>query len=742
MKISRNWLNDFVDIKISDQILEEKLSLSGTLVEDVLNTIDSKIIVAKIKTVSPHPSADRLQIATIFDGSKDLQIVCGANNIEPGQTVPLATIGAQINGLKIKKVDIRGIESFGMLCSEKELGLSEDHAGIKILPENYEIGKPLNSYINNDTVFDLEITPNRGDCLSHLGIAREISTITGAKLVLEEKEDRRDSNSDQKITVDLKDSALCPQYMAQVIGGVKVGESPKWLKDRLLTLGQKPINNIVDITNYILFDLGQPLHAFDFDKIEDKIVVRLAQRDEQIESLDGSKRILSDKDLVIADSKKSIAIAGLIGGANSQVEESTKDIIIEAAEFDPVSVRKTSKRLNLSTEASYRFERGIDSGGLARSLDKAVKMILEIAGGKIGPRTAIGELPTQKPVEFNYEKINQILGLNIEKKQVDSILSSLGLSVSSNQAAVPYWRKDISCWQDLAEEVGRIYGYDKIKPLTIPKTLIPKKSKYYQKEAIKDILVDCGFSEVSNYVFLSEKDLTIAKIESRDLLEVSNPLQLENKYLRNSLIPHLLKNIAKNPSFDPIALFEIGSVFTKEKEKTFLGLAVSGKGAQNMLDEVRKKLGDLISIDQISRQDLESFKIRKPVVYVGEVDVDSIIKENSQLEGRELGSSEIIFNYKPISKYPPVVRDLAFIVDRSLKSGDISQKILDCFDKVIIVDLFDEFYQEKIGLDKKNLAYHIYLQDLSRAMTDEEVDLIIKEIVKKVEQEFNGKIRN
>ncbi|MEI6040238.1 MAG: phenylalanine--tRNA ligase subunit beta [Candidatus Berkelbacteria bacterium] len=747
MQVLKSWLKDYVDIKLSDEELVEQLNLTGTAVEGVSYSFSDKIVVGQIKEINPHPNADRLQVAKVFNGQEDLQIVCGAPNIAVGQKVPLALIGAKFADFEIKKAELRGIESFGMMCSERELGLGDSHGGIKVLPEDYEVGKKLIDYISSDTVFEIEITPNRGDCLSHLGVAREVAATTGESIKVPEKIVLNEIKNNL-IDVEVEAKDLCSNYNAILIKNVKVGSSPDWLIKRLNSLGLKSINNIVDVTNYILFDWGQPLHAFDAKKIVDqKIIVRRAGEFEKVKTLDGQDRSIPENSLVIADKDKIIAIAGVMGAANSEVDSSTTDIIIESAEFDSASIRLTSKTLNLSTDASYRFERGIDSGHVSESARYAAKMIQEIAGGEIVDVKISESKIETRSIKVEYQKINNLLGLDLSENEINSILTRLGFVCNANLAIVPTWRHDIAIWQDLAEEVGRIYGYGKIKPIALEVINCEFDNDFTKKEKLKNELANIGFCETVNYVFLSASDLQTNKIESSDLLEIKNPMQNENKYLRNSLVSGLLKNVAKNPSFDPVLLFEIGHVFDKSSEEVNLGIIASGKDAKNKIQEAKELINSLlkkpldINIIELNRDELTRYKIRKAVTYIIEIDLTQILTNLVVTKDTDLRLNKTVSNYKQISKYPPVVRDFAFVVDREINSEDIKKHILDFSQDILLVDLFDEFSSDKLGQNKKSLAFHIYFQDLNKALTDVEAELKIKPLIEEIVKKFKAELR-
>ncbi|MFA7253528.1 MAG: phenylalanine--tRNA ligase subunit beta [Patescibacteria group bacterium] len=750
MKILKSWLKDYIDTKISDEELAEKFTASSCPVDEFTKTIPDTVVVAEILSIRKHPNADRLQIAEINDGRNKLKIVCGAPNIAVGQKVPLAKTGTLLSsGLLIKESEIRGEMSEGMLCAFDELGIGDDHSGIIILSENEAVGRKVNEILESDTIFDIDVTPNRGDILSHLGFARDLAAIVDRGL--ESVRYSIKEKSGKGVEIEVENQELCPQYYVLKIEGIKTGDSPKWLRDRLERLGQKSINNIVDVTNYIMLDLGQPLHAFDAKKVTDgKIIIRNGRENEEIKTLDGAVRKISPANLVIADTAGPIAIAGIMGGANSEIDIDTVDIILEAAEFDAKSIKRSTKLLNLNSDASYRFERGIDSGNVANALKKAANLIVEAAGGEIVAKiTGQSRKFEPKLIPLECSKINGILGAEISEAEMVGILSQLGFESKNKSVVAPLWRHDIEITEDLAEEIGRIYGYSKLNDRKLPESRVPKKTIYYKKEYIKDLLVNLGFSEVINYIFLSEKETNLAKINKEILLEVANPLQPENKYLRNSLVPGLLKDIAKNPTFDPISLFEIGHVFSGIEEKTTLSIITAGKSSQKSMEEAVSSLKTVLgvdfnqNIDKIDREVLDIYKIRKSECFVIELAINDLLSlasfENSDLELIKTAKKSC---YRPISKYPSITRDLAFIVDKEKDANIIADKLYEVSELVNRVELFDEFASDKFGKGKKNVAFHIYLQSLDRTMTDTEADSIIDKIVKEIEDKFKAKLRS
>jgi len=752
MKILKSWLKDYIDFNLTDDELVSKLSLSGTEVENIHSIIDNQVVIVRIEKISPHPNTDKLQIVEVSDGKEKFRIVCGATNIKIGQIVPMAKVGTNIAGNIIKETEIRGVKSAGMLCSEKELRIGDDHTGIKILAENAPIGQPLVEFIKSDSILELEITPNRGDCLSHIGLAREIAALVASSIKKEPISLKMSSKrAADAITVEIENTNDCPRYLARFLSEIKIGPSPKWLQERLIACGATPINNIVDVTNYIMLDLGQPLHAFDADKINGrKIIVRRAKNKENIVTLDGKGNSLSRDNLIIADKNKAIAIAGIMGGLNSEITVETKNIIIEAAEFNRKVTRKSAKALNLTTEASYRFERGIDPGGIQYAIDKAAKLMKEVAGGEIHSGIVKAGETTLHLYDdvIEYNKINNLLDFSLSESEIDHILKLLGFLIKDGHFITPSWRHDIECWQDLAEEIGRIYGYNKIHPLILSKTASPKKNFYYFKENVKDQLADLGFSEVYNYSYLSADDLKILVSSPKELLEIKNPIQPENKYLKNSLVPGILKTIAKNSFFDNIAIFEIGNVFGKSQEKTKLIIAASGKQSTdfpNKINNFAAKLGidsDKFKIQRFDSRQLSNIKIRKPDVFLVEIDINDLAnKAKNKLDEFNLKISKKEICYRFVSKFPSVTRDLAFIVRTNTKSDNLLADIYSVSELINRVELFDEFESDKFGAGNKNLAFHIFLQAPNRTLKDQDINSIIAKTILLIEKKYKAKLR-
>lgn len=742
MKFSYSWLKDYLKELPSPEVLASDLTALGTEVEHISLLMDEKIIVAQILEIEPHPNADKLNIATVDTGEDKFKIVCGAPNIKVGQKVPLAPIGAKVEDNIIAEAQIRGQKSYGMLCSEKELGLGDNHTGILILDEQASLGSSLNSHLKNDVIFQVEVTPNRGDLLSHLGIARELGAKYGKNPT---KVPVTLNMSSRKIVdelkVEVRDSKSCPKYFARVIKNVTIKQSPEWLKTRLFSLGLKPINNIVDVTNYIMLDLGQPLHAFDFDKVADQtIIVRKAEKDETILALDQKEYSFSDQDLVIADSKKAIALAGIIGGVETGITEQTVNVILEAAVFDPVAIRKSSKKLNISSDASYRFERGIDTGLVEYSINKAAELIKKTAGGSVLSGILKEEQSIKSAdIKIDYDKINKLYDLHLTEKEIDQLLRRLGFEIKSGVARVPTYRHDIEIWQDLAEEVGRLHGLDEIHRLALPKSREPIRNRYFFKEWLKDQLTALGLDESISYPFVSDQDVSALGIDIKLALVVENPVQPENKYLRQSLFGGLAKVVARNSGFGQIYTFEIGEIFDKAKESTNLGIILASQNQKELNDICGELKKQFIEIKpELIDQTKFNYKFRKNYVYFCEVDLEKLKKYFDNIDIKCLKENII---YRPISKYPSVIRDIAIIVDIKVNANKIRESIFSSSVRVNRVELFDEYKSDKLGTGNKSLAFHIDLQDLSKTMTDEEAGGEVSNIISRLRVGFNAKLR-
>jgi len=613
MKASLKWLKDYVDIKLAPKELAERLTMAGMEVKaiQIVGGKWNNMVVGEVVDLNPHPNADRLKLATVNLGTQQLTVVCGAPNIGIGQKVPFAPVGTQlIDGhtgktVVLKPARIRGILSEGMVCSEKELGISERHEGIMVFPEEAPIGMPLNEYLGN-VIFDFDITPNRPDCLSVVGIAREIAALTDQPLRLPEIHYEEVENSvDSLVSIDIVEPSLCPRYCASLITGIKIAPSPSWLQQRLSSCGMHSINNIVDVTNYVMLEYGQPLHAFDYEKLSGRqVIVRRATNGETIITLDKVERALNSDILVIADQERAIAIAGIMGGLATEVTDESTAILLESANFNQAIVRRGCTGLQLQSEASLRFDKGLNSELPLSPLKRATQLLLELAGGKAA-RSIIDVYPGKsepKPILLSTEQVKRLSGLEVEGCQITKVLKLLGFDLqelSSSQVSVcaPYWRSDIKSVADLVEEVVRIVGYDKI-PITrlgspLPaqdSTLSLRVQRSNLKQKLCIFLTGCGFQEILTYSLTSLEKLQ--KLSPKlgvkiSPLKVANPMTKEQESLRTTLRAGLLATLSSNQKHEQagMRLFEIGKIFLPQgkelpQEREMLCAGLSGSRAE------------------------------------------------------------------------------------------------------------------------------------------------------------------
>ena len=798
MNVTLNWLKNYIDFEFSPSELADRLTMLGIEVEAIkqLGAELEGVVVGGVTAIRPHPNADKLVLCQVDIGeTAELQIVCGAPNVREGMLAPVATIGATLPiGLTIKRAKLRGEESHGMLCSEKELGLSEDAAGLMELPADIPLGTSFSAALGlDDVVFELEITPNRPDCLSMIGVAREIRAETGNALKLPQvnfNESETDIREMTSVTIEAPD--LCPRYAARVIQGVKVGQSPEWLQQRLESVGVGIINNIVDITNFVLMEYGQPLHAFDYHKLtENRIVVRRAAAGENITTLDEIARELTPDMLVIADAEKPVALAGIMGGYDSEITETTADVLLESAYFNPSSVRATAKALGVSTEASYRFERGADPGIVPAALDRAAQLIAELAGGTIC--TGIVDVyPGQQPlsrIQLRPERVNFILGTALEATEMVQILSHLDFDVRVNGAEdyeviVPTFRSDITREIDLIEEIARVHGYDNI-PTTLPKGDIPVPAPNPRTEVrkrIKHFLLAAGMMEAINYSFCDpncfDKIRFTADDPRREALKLQNPLSPEMSVLRTTLLPRLLENAQhnRNHQIDTIALFEIGSVFIgngvqKEPERV-AGILAGQIGEGVYSDPYRSP--DFYDIKGLVERILEVCGIvdytlqktdtptfhpgRNAEILLGDRQIGTFGEAHPEvLENYDLPYKAYLFEFdmevlvdaaifakrfEPIPIYPTVERDLAIVVDKELLSDMPTELIYATGGELVkSVRLFDVYEGEQVPEGKKSLAYAITYHSATETLTDKAVNTLHDKVVKHLNQKLGAELR-
>ncbi len=799
MLVPLKWLKDYVDFSISPHELGEMLTMAGLELESVeyIGKELEKLVVAEILEISSHPNADRLKLCKVSDGSRNYNIVCGADNMKVGDKVVLAPPGTKLpssakfpTGIEIKKTKIRGEISEGMLCAEDELGLAKKSEGIMILPPSAPPGAKVIEVLNiEDIVFELGITPNRPDCLSIIGVAREVSAITGAPLKYPPVEVKEGKKPVEKmVTVRVEDPEGCPRYCCRIIEGIKVGSSPEWLKSRIEAAGIRSINNIVDITNFVLLEFGQPLHAFDLDLLPTKkIVVRKAREGEQITTLDGITRKLSEEELLICDSDTPIALAGIMGGKSSEVSESTTNILLESAYFNPVVVRRSSKKTGLKTESSYRFERGVDPQGVTKALDRASQIIAELCGGKI----AKGKIDirnadfTPSPIKVLSKSINNLLGTNISTQEMAEILRSLEFEVTeidSNKITVipPSFRIDIEREADIAEEIGRLFGYNNIQqkePLVRMRTDATESKREVEQE-IKNVSFASGFLECINYSFENPSLLSI--FDQKKPLEIINPLTIEQSAMRTTLLVGLLRNVKLNldRGESNILLFEIGKVFypTEQgqlpKEITKVAAIATGKRQPEVwgngefdffdLKNMATKILSLLSLEKNSsfepkqytflhpgssaaivvdgkdcgmigelHPDLyERFDIDKKT-YLLELDVDLLLELHSSVKVR----------FQPLPKFPGIKRDISVVVSEDIPVDEIVKTIKKTSNLIEDVYVFDIYRGKTLGKGIKSVSVSMLLRTPNRTLTDKDANKVQEKVLKRLHSAIGAELR-
>ena len=800
MKVSLRWLKEYVGSSMPLEELCERLTMAGLEVGGIeaIGEGWKNVVVGKVVDVSVHPNADRLKLVTVDLGKQSPTAVCGAPNVAVGDKVAFAYVGAQlIDGhsgevVQLKPAKIRGVVSEGMICSEKELGISDKHEGIMILSSEATLGTPLSEYLG-DTILDLDITPNRPDCLSVIGIAREVAALTEAKLhVPEVRYQELERAIDSFVSVGIVEPDLCPRYCASLITGVRVASSPEWLQRRLLACGMRPINNIVDATNYVMLEYGQPLHAFNYNEIRGKqVIVRRAGNGETITTLDGVRRSLNPNILVIADTERAIAVAGIMGGADTEVMGDTTTVLIESANFNQAVIHRGSIGLLLSSEASLRFEKGLSRDLPLVALKRATQLIAELAGGKVaeGSVDVYPGKQQRESISLSVADIKRLLGVELEVGEIAKTLELLGFGCRQNESnsrvhvEVPWWRTDVSCAADLAEEVARIIGYDKI-PITMLGSPLPRHEPTPMlslRRQMRSILVGCGFQEVLTYSLTSLEMLGRLSPERRLMgaapMRVANPMSREQEYLRTSLRAGLLSVLARNERYqeDGIRLFEIGRVFLpregdlpQENEVLCAVLSSSQRRlswrskeepvdffvAKGVLETILSRFGLAVSFEAGEDESLCPGRVANVVVgneqlgVIGELHpkVSGAFELSGAVHLIEIDLDRLSFftttlkNYQPIPRYPSTSRDIALLVDEQITYQQISAIIQD-FPLINSVTLFDFYMGEQVPAGKKSLAFRIVYQSSTHTLTDDEVEKIQQQILDKLSKELGATLR-
>ena len=798
MLISLNWLKQYIDLDgIEINEMENSLTMIGQEVEkiEIAGSNLENVVTAKIIEKEMHPDSDHLTVCKVDNGKEILQIVCGASNHKAGDKVVLAQIGAKLSeDFVIKKGKIRGKESCGMLCSEAELGIGSDKDGIIILPEDAPIGVPFKDYLGiNDTVFELEITPNRPDCLSHIGIARELSAYYGKELKYPETEIKSEisEKTSDNVKVSIEDSNLSRRYVTRILKNVTVKESPKWLKERIEAVGLRSINNIVDVSNFILMEMNHPNHVFDLDKIEgNEIKVKSAVKGDKLVTLDEQERELEDGDIVICDSKKILALGGVMGGLDSEVTDNTKNILLEVAQFNPQNVRKTSRRLTLSSDSSYRFERGIDVEDSIKVINRLANLIQEVAGGEIlNGYVDVYPVPHENKVaELNFERLNRFVGKVIPREKVIEILRNLEIDVKDNGETLtltaPSYRGDLELEQDYFEEVIRMYGFDNIENI-LPRVDINKNSTLDTTkltDRVKTICASVGLKEVINYSFIPKDALQKLKftgVSEDKLIDISNPITEDFVTMRPTLLYSLIKNAKDNMNrnVSNIRFFEVSRTFEKAeelaKEDIKVGIILAGENDKTLWNPkpVHYDFYDLKGIVEeiFSKLKFQSFSIKRSVqtefhpgrsadVFVGKEYIGSFgeihpdVLENFGLDKKTVLVAEFNielikkyinkpFVYQGIVKYPAVPRDLALVMNENILVGDVLKTIEKIDKKVEKVELFDIYQGIGVEPGKKSVAISILLRDDSKTLEEKEINDIIDKILAKMKKDYMAELR-
>ena len=799
MKVPLSWLKQYVDVDLPAQDLAHRLTMAGIEVGEV-EVIGgwSEVFVGHVTGVRPHPNADRLRLCVVSTGSEELEVVCGAPNVAAGQNICFAKVGANIYNTHTERHEvleaakIRGVESQGMICSAVELGLGDDHSGIIELPEDAPVGALLDDYLG-DTVLDLELTPNRLDCLSVLGVAHEVAALTG-KTVKEPETNYKEAGAPitEQIDISVESPELCRRYTASLLQGVKIGPSPQWLRDRLTRAGLRPINNVVDVTNFVMLEYNQPLHSFDYDLIKDAtVIVRRARPDEMLTTLDGVERKLTVENLVIADANDAIGLGGVIGGANSDISVNTVNVLLESATFDGTNNRETAQTLGLRTEATLRFEKGLRPELAPIALRRATGLIQEVAGGTVAPGIVdvLSDEGADAPVvPLTGEKIRRMLGMEVDQKRVQETLDALGFTWESAgeselKVTVPYWRNDVNIEEDLVEEVVRTIGYD-----SVPTTMLSSPIPFQQpvpvmglRDQIKDLLASEGIQEVINYPLVTLQQLEqVEQLDPANLpMRVTNPMSADREYLRTTLRASLLATLAANQGHGagPFRLFEAGRVFwpregdLPDERETVAGVLAGLRhepswleddslldfyDAKGVVELVLNRLG--VSATYEPSDDPSFHPGRCAVIKVADAvigvvgEVHPVVMDRLGLESPQVAAFELYLGpilaalpdeqqqFEPLPRYPSATRDLALVMPTDVDAGQVTRLILR-HRGVDRADLFDIYAGENIAEGTKSLAFHVYFQARDRTLTNEEVNRSLDGLLRILERELKVTLR-
>lgn len=792
MLFNKKWVDEWVPNDLTAQELADKITMAGLEVDSLKAPCGDfdNVVIAKVVSCIPHPDSDHMHVTQVDDGLGELvQVVCGAHNCREGLKVCFARIGAHIDGMHIKKAKLRGVESYGMLCSLKELGMAEESDGIVELPEDAPLGTDIHDYFDlNDSIIDVDLTTNRPDCLGIYGIAREAAVLIGQEFV--EKEVPAVENTiDDVMPVEVLDKEACPRYLSRIIRGVnQKAKSPLWMTERLRRCGIRAVSPIVDVTNYVMLEYSQPLHSFDLNKLNEKIVVRKALKDEPLKVLSGEEVKLSDNTLVIADAKGPVAIAGIFGGENSGIDENTTDVVLESAFFSPDAIKGRARQYGLDTDASHRFERGVDSEGQRRAMERATALLIHIAGGNAGPireEVSSENLPKHNSITLRLSHLEKVLGISVPKEQVEFILTHLGMKPQAIEggfkAVSPSFRFDIAIEEDLIEEVARMYGYDNIPNKTPVNTLeiVHDKEEFVSDRLIQICLTSLGYNEAITYSFTDPEVLEV--FSDIKPLKLTMPISPELSSMRTSLIPGLILACRYNLNRQQkrVRLFEQGLRYIASEnaengvlqEKMVAGVAVGpvyeeswNESSRNVdffdiKGDVENLLGITCRFNRFSfvrsenkalhpGQSADIYLDGKYVGFVGMLHPQVLkqlgLKHTAAVFEikREALETRDVPVYEGISKFPAVRRDFAFVVSKDVNASDLCAHIRDIGGKIVRqVVIFDVFEDASLG-DKRSIALGVIAQDPERTLEDEAIDALAEKIVSECASKFGATLRS
>lgn len=810
MQVSIKWLKDYIDFTETPEQLADKLTMAGIPVENVVDPGEGleKVVTGRIEKLEPHQNSDHLQICTMNVGlAENIIIVTGAQNVAEGQVVPVAMVGAHLpNGMKISKGKLRGVASNGMLCSAQELKLDleklpeEQKTGIFILPSDTPVGIPAKDVLGlNDVVLEFELTANRADCFSVFGLVREIAAITGNKPHFPEIKVNEDDNTklNDIFSVEIADPDLCSRFSTRMLKNVKIGPSPEWMQQRLEGAGIRSINNVVDVTNFVMIELGHPMHAYDYDKITGKkLIARRAIEGEELHTLDDTSRKAKGEMLVIADSEKAAGLAGIMGGFETEITDTTTTVVLESADFYGPCIRRTARACGLSSEASGRFERGVDSETTIKALDRAAQLLQEMGACTVC-EGIVDVYPNPKQanyVTFTPEQINNHLGTNIAKDVMLNIITSVGFDVTKDEndeitVKVPSWRNDVTCMADISEEIARLHGFDKIKS-TLPNSVSMQGTQSAKQtfiDKVKASLSSQGLYETISFALTNEETFNKLNIPQdsplRKAVPIMNPLSDEYPLVRTTLLSSIFDNLARNLARknDDVALFEVGSVFFPKAlpvtelpdEVVKIAGAITGRrNAQgwnqtnDMVDfyDAKGIIEELLANLRVTRYTVEAgthyamhpgktalFKKGRDVIAtVGEVHpaVLSAYGITKPVYIFELDATTVMkymakdLKYKALPKYPATSRDLAMLVDVDVNAADIEKAMTKVAGQNLTqITLFDVYTGKQVEEGKKSLAFSLTFQSNDKTLTDAEIDPAIEKIVAKLQKDFNANLR-